>query len=83
MTIDQKAKFREHDWAKSAVADLVAGCTLNAKLVKAGFWHRLIEDMTTEEELQAYAVFIIGCKDAHDLAKRVEGFGKPKTPPKL
>lgn len=46
------------EWAKQACAELIAGCTLNIKLVKSGLWPKLLCDMDTVGDLAAYATFI-------------------------
>jgi len=57
-----KIKFTPHDdhhaWAEEACAELIAGCTLNIKLVKAGLWPKLLCDMQTVSALAEYAAFI-------------------------
>ena len=63
------------DWAKQALKDTVAGLLLNVKLVRAGLWHKLICEMTSEYELEAYATFVISLRDSHNMARNLEAIG--------
>jgi len=46
------------EWAKQVCSELIAGCTLNIKLVKSGLWPKLLCDMDTVGDLASYATFI-------------------------
>lgn len=53
-------RLEDAEWADRSLRELVAGCTLNIKLVKAGLWPTLLCDMKTVGELGSYATFIEG-----------------------
>jgi hypothetical protein len=69
------AKLLDAAWADQAVKDTLAGILLNAKLVKAGLWHKLLCDMTSDFELEAYSTFIISLRDSQALARNLELIG--------
>jgi hypothetical protein len=68
----QNSKQLDQGWAEQALKDTVAGVLLNAKLVKAGLWHKLIYEMTSDYELEAYGTFIISLRDSHAMARNLE-----------
>ena len=71
----QNSKQLDQDWAAQALKDTVAGVLLNAKLVKAGLWHKLICEMTSDYELEAYGAFVISLRDSHAMARNLEAIG--------
>jgi hypothetical protein len=63
----------DSDWAAGAVQDLLAGLTLNQRLVDDGIWDQYIADMETDADLSAYGTFLIGLRDSLKLAKKARG----------
>jgi hypothetical protein len=72
---NQNSKRLNQEWAEQALKDTVAGVLLNAKLVKAGLWHKLIYEMTSNYELEAYGTFVISIRDSHAMARNLEAIG--------
>ena len=62
----------DHAWAKQLCSELIAGCTLNIKLVKAGLWPKLLCEMTLGE-LAEYAVFVEGLGYSYTQAALARG----------
>lgn len=60
-------------WAAKAVADLLAGLSLNQRLVEDGVWDQYIADMEADVELNAYGTFLLGLRDSYTVAKQQRG----------
>ena len=66
----ERSQLDDQEWAQQACKELVAGCTLNIKLVKAGLWPKLLCDMETVGDLASYAAFIQGLGSSYLSAKQ-------------
>lgn len=57
-------------WAKQAVEQTLETLLFNELLVNKGLWGQYISQMTTEDEFDVYAAFVVGLKELYARADK-------------
>ena len=57
-------------WAKQAVDQTLETLLFNELLVNKGLWGQYISQMTTEDEFDVYAAFVVGLKALYSRADK-------------